>query len=130
MLVAQSCPTLWTYQAPLSMECSRQEYWQLLKIQNAVGSHALCQGIFLTQGLNLGLPHFWQILYHLSYQESPSHLILQQSTDTVYKGVIQFGLCISLLEKCGKRSGFRCGLLSLISPLGRIIFWLIPKVRG
>ena len=70
VLVAQSCPTLWTYQAPLSMECSRQEYWQLLKIQNAVGSHALCQGIFLTQGLNLGLLHCRQMLYCLSYQGS------------------------------------------------------------
>ena len=30
------------------------------------------QGIFLTQGLNLGLPSYRQILYHLSYQGSPS----------------------------------------------------------
>ena len=28
------------------------------------------RGIFLTQGLNLGLPHCRQILYHLSHQES------------------------------------------------------------
>ena len=30
------------------------------------------QGIFPTQGSNLGLLHFRQILYHLSHQESPS----------------------------------------------------------
>ena len=36
-----------------------------------VGSHSLLQGIFLTQGLNLGLLHWRQILYHLSQQGSP-----------------------------------------------------------
>ena len=41
--VAQSCPN----QAPLPMEFSRQEYWS--------GYHSLLQGIFPTQGLNLGL---------------------------------------------------------------------------
>ena len=30
-----------------------------------VGSHSLLQGVFLTQGLKLGLPHCRQILYHL-----------------------------------------------------------------
>ena len=50
----------WTvaYQAPLSMELSRQEYWN--------GLHVLLQGIFLIQGLNpniLNLLHCRQILY-------------------------------------------------------------------
>ena len=31
-----------------------------------VGSHSLLQGIFFTQGPNLGLPHCRKILYHLS----------------------------------------------------------------
>ena len=35
-----------------------------------VGCHALLQGIFPTQGLNPGLPHCRQILYHLSHQGS------------------------------------------------------------
>ena len=35
-----------------------------------VDSHFLLQGIFPTQGSNLGLPHCRQILYHLSYQGS------------------------------------------------------------
>ena len=34
-----------------------------------VGSHSLHQGILLTQGLNLGLLHYRQILYCLSNQE-------------------------------------------------------------
>ena len=32
------------------------------------------QEIFLTQGLNLGLPHCRQMLYHLSHQGSQAHL--------------------------------------------------------
>ena len=36
-----------------------------------VGCHALLQGIFPTQGLNPGLSHCRQILYHLSHQGSP-----------------------------------------------------------
>ena len=34
------------------------------------------QGIFLTQGLNLGLLHCRQILYHLSHQGSPGEVIV------------------------------------------------------
>ena len=46
------------------MEFPRQEY-------TGVGCHSLLQGIFPTQGSNLGLPHCRQILYHLSHQGSP-----------------------------------------------------------
>ena len=53
------------YQAPLSMEFSKQEYW--------IGSHSLLQGIFLTQGSTLGLLHYRQILYCLSHQGSPHY---------------------------------------------------------
>ena len=41
------------------MGFSRQEYWN--------GLHSLLQRIFPTQGLNLGLLHCRQILYHLSH---------------------------------------------------------------
>ena len=37
-----------------------------------VGCHSLLQGIFLTQGLKMGLPHCGQILYHLSHQRKLS----------------------------------------------------------
>ena len=40
-----------------------------------VGCHSLLQEVFGTQGSNLGLLHCRQILYHLSYQESPSSSI-------------------------------------------------------
>ena len=35
-----------------------------------MGCHFLLKGIFQTQGLNPGLPHYDQILYHLSHQGS------------------------------------------------------------
>ena len=38
------------------------------RILEWVAIHSLLQGIFPTQGSNLGLLHFRQILYHLSYQ--------------------------------------------------------------
>ena len=37
-----------------------------------VGCHSLLQGIFPTQGSNLGLSHCRQNIYHLNHQESPS----------------------------------------------------------
>ena len=36
-----------------------------------VGFFALLQGTFPTQGWNPGLPHYRQILYHLSHRQSP-----------------------------------------------------------
>ena len=52
-------------QAPLSMKFSGQK-------PTGVGCHSFLQGIFLTQGSNLGLQHCGQILYHLSHQGSPT----------------------------------------------------------
>ena len=51
--MSNSFVTPWTVtcQAPLSMESSRQEYWN--------GLHFLLQGIFPTQGWNILLLH-WQ----------------------------------------------------------------------
>ena len=39
-----------------------------------MGFHFLHYGFFLTQGSNLGLPHYRQTLYHLSHQGSPNNL--------------------------------------------------------
>ena len=41
-----------------------------------VGCHFFLQGIFLTQGWNLGLPHSSQSLYHLGHQGSPQNFIV------------------------------------------------------
>ena len=40
--------------------------WDSSGRNTGVGCHFLLQGIFPTQGLNPGLPHWRQILYHLS----------------------------------------------------------------
>ena len=53
-------PQTIAYQAPLS--------WDFPGMNTGVGCHFLLQGIFLTQGLNPGLPHCRQMLYHLSHQ--------------------------------------------------------------
>ena len=75
--VAQQCPTLCdpmdciAYQAPRSMEFSRQESWS--------GCHLLLQGIFPTQGSNPGLPHCRQTLYHLSHQGRHKYKYMQSN---------------------------------------------------
>ena len=69
VLVAQSCPTLkWPYGLqPTRLLCP----WNSLGENTEEGCHFLLQGIFLTQGLNPGLPYCRQILYQLSHQGSP-----------------------------------------------------------
>ena len=89
--------TPWTvaHQAPLSMQFSRQEYWEWVAIPSSRGfsrprnrTHVSCvscfgrwvlyqmqlplllQEIFPTQGSNPGLPHCRQTLYRLSHQGS------------------------------------------------------------
>ena len=48
--------------APPPMEFSRQQYWSGLPFPSPGDQ------IFPTRGSNLGLPHCWQMLYHLSHQ--------------------------------------------------------------
>ena len=50
-------------QAPLSQKSPDKN--------TGMGSHSLLQGIFPTKGLNSGLLHCRQILYHLSHPRSP-----------------------------------------------------------
>ena len=67
-LVTQSCPTLCN-----PMDCSppgSSVHGDSPGKNTRVGCHALLQGIFPTQGLNPGLPHYSRILYHLSHQGS------------------------------------------------------------
>ena len=44
----------------------------ILQARTALCCHSLLQGIFPTQGMNPGLLHRKQIIYHLSHQESPN----------------------------------------------------------
>ena len=45
--------------------------WSSLSKNTGVGCHSLLQGIFPTQGLNLGLLHYRQILYHWATKKAP-----------------------------------------------------------
>ena len=47
--------------------------YQYQQTGTGVGCHFLLQEIFPTQGLNPGLPHCRQTLYHLSHQRSHIH---------------------------------------------------------
>ena len=67
VLVAQPCPILRPHRPqPTRFLCP----WNSPGKNTGMGSHSLLQGIFLTQGLNLGLLHFRQILYCLRQQGS------------------------------------------------------------
>ena len=77
VLVLQSCPTFgdpMDYSPPGSSVHGILQA-KILEIQNTKimvkGCHSLLQGIFPTLGLNPGLPHCRQILYHLSHQGIP-----------------------------------------------------------
>ena len=63
MKVTQSCPTLQPHEL--------YSPWNSPGLNTGVGSLALLQRIFPTQGSNPGLPHHRQILYQLSHKGSP-----------------------------------------------------------
>ena len=68
-LVSQSCPSLCK---PMGYSSPGSSVHGISQGKNTeMGCHTLFQGIFPTQGLNPGLPHCRQILYHLSHQASP-----------------------------------------------------------
>ena len=54
------------------MDSQQAPLWDFPGRNTGVGCHSLLQGIFLTQGSNLGLLHWRQTLYHLSHQGSPA----------------------------------------------------------
>ena len=72
-----SFPTVWrTSESPSVMSDSLQPHglyspWNSPGQNTGVGSLSLLQGIFPTQGLNLGLPHCQRIVYQLSHNGSP-----------------------------------------------------------
>ena len=58
----------------LSMNYSMDSPWNSLGQNTGMSSLSLLQGIFPTQGLNPGLPHYRRILYQLSHKGSPKIL--------------------------------------------------------
>ena len=65
--VAQSCQTLYDAMDPTRLLCP----WDFPGKNTGMGCHFLLQEIFPTEGLNPGLLHCRQTLYHLSHQGSP-----------------------------------------------------------
>ena len=64
-----------------------------------MGCHFLLQGIFPTQGSNLGLLHCRQPLYHLSHQGSPSHVqLFVTSWTAACQASLSFTISQSLLK--------------------------------
>ena len=82
MKVSQSCPTL----RPHGLYTP----WNSPGQNTGVGSCFLLQGIFLTQGLNLGLPHCRHILYQLSHLRSLRILEWIFLTQKLNQGLLHF----------------------------------------
>ena len=68
------------FEAPWTIYCP----WNSPGQNTGVGSLSLLQGIFPTQGLNPGLLHCRQILYHLSHKGSPDSTISQSVQSLSY----------------------------------------------
>ena len=82
--VTHSCPTLCD-----PMDCSLARLfhpWDFPGKHTGVGCHFPLQEIFPTQGLNPGLPHCRQMLYHLSHQRKPRQCIKKQGHSFADKG--------------------------------------------
>ena len=97
------CGTLRTVdcQALLSMGFSRQEYWSGLPCPSP--------GIFLTHGLNLGLLHCRQILYHWATREAQvqmlflakvfsSYLQTKESIPTLSASIIHCSIAFNIYQ--------------------------------
>ena len=96
-LVSQSCPTLCN---PMHCKPTRLlSPWNFPGKNPGVGCHFFLQGIFLSQGLNPGLLHHKQILYHLSPQGSPSLDVNLSKLREIVKG--SFACCS---PQCPKES--------------------------
>ena len=86
--VTQSCLTLCNTQRlqPTRILC----LWDFPGKNTGVGCHFFLYGIFPTQGLNPGLPHCGQTLYHLSHQGIPASTFRQTKpkNSEVSQGVV------------------------------------------
>ena len=89
--------------------------WDFQGKSTRVGCHFLLQGIFPTQGLNPGLSHCRQTLYHLSHQGSPKMSCCCQVTSVMSDSVRAHGLQPTRLlrpwDSPGKNTGVGCHFL-------------------
>ena len=111
VLVAQLCPTLCD-----PVDCippGSSVHGIFPGKDTGVGCHCLLQGIFPTQGSNLGLLHCRQILYHLSHQGShqDTNVVFNSSKDWVETRVLSRGwfIHLTLLQEGGPFQGPKLG---------------------
>ena len=131
VLVAQSCPTISDL-----MDCSLpgSSVHGDSPGKMGVGCHALCQGIFLTQGLNLGLLHYRHTLYCLRHQGTLlKPYVVWETQDhwfpdlTCLLTLLQpLGACFLVLVFCKCSCSFFLLLGFLCAPLP--LFWMGSNV--
>ena len=107
-LVTQSGPTLCN-----PMDCSlpgSSVHGDSSGKNTGVGSHALLQGIFLTQESNWGLLLCWQIPYQLSYRGRPNTSLPEKAAELLNSG-----------DKSYLHS-------KLIQPLWKTVWWFLKNL--
>ena len=85
--------------------------------KTGIGSHALLQRIFPTQGLNPGLPQCRQILYHLSHQGSPDHKLKDPYSDISKRADINTRLLCMRVDSCDVQEDRQLGHRPLPCPV-------------
>ena len=73
---------VWLFATPRTVARQAPVYGDSPGKNTGVGSHALLQGIFPTQGQNSGLPNCRQVLYHLSHQGNPGLLQKHEAAES------------------------------------------------
>ena len=92
-----------------------------------MGSHSLLQWIFPSQGLNPGLVHCRQILYHLSHQGSPKPT--DKGNATVFKHR-PFPECMLLQALCYQGMGFDLRKKPSAYPVAQIFIGALQNPGG
>ena len=104
----------WTiaHQAHLSMEFSGK---------NTVGGcHFFLHRIFPTQGLNLGLPHCRQIIYHLSHQGGPRYTCWMSKWKNLWWNEMWARLYIILICLSNHLlKDIQCCIIKMLGPMAR-----------
>ena len=112
--------------------------WNFPGKSTGVGCHFLLQGIFPTQGSNLGLLHLRQTLYHLSHQEAvimKYYLALKKKKKK--RGMVPYAtrwmsLEDIMLSQNGQSQKEKCAWLHLcdvakiVKLIGTVIAWWLP----
>ena len=94
---------VWLFVTPWTVAHRILHLWNFLGKSTGVGCHFLLQGIFPTQGSNLGLQHCRQMLYPLSHQGIPwrDYMCLNLIINLAAKGECRDSWRLEYLFLCG-----------------------------